>query len=291
MVALQHSPPPVPNHVWVYGNDHSPWVQAVLLGLFEKNIDHTFVTVPPVSVILRSGVMMPMAKIDDGPWIWDSEKILVAIGYDEVKASQRPALSRVFGNEAMRRTDNVWNFWHAFSQSRDGHPSGVRRSWNHFWRAFPVFYFFTLIRVIGRSLPTATKKHLISAFSYFQDQLEPDADFLAGDTPNTADLQLFGLVQMCASVPGASLKVLVEEPKLERLRDWIAAMQSRLATYPRLYSAAHFDPKQPASAIARPFEQFLFWCGAATFILALPVSVAATFYYMRRVRHNGMQRM
>ena len=54
-----------PNHVWLYGNDHSPWVQSVLLGLHEKQIPHTVELAPPLSVFRSSGVLMPAAKIDE----------------------------------------------------------------------------------------------------------------------------------------------------------------------------------------------------------------------------------
>jgi hypothetical protein len=90
-----------PNHVWVYGNDHSPWAQADLLGLHENEIAHTLATIPPLSVFLRSGVLMPAAKIDDGPW----------------------------------------NFWRRFSYARDDHSKLTRRMWKQFWRSFSIFYF------------------------------------------------------------------------------------------------------------------------------------------------------
>ena len=36
---------------------------------------------PPLSVFLNSGVLMPSAKIDDAPWMLDSETILVSLGF------------------------------------------------------------------------------------------------------------------------------------------------------------------------------------------------------------------
>lgn len=60
--------PDTPEHVWVFGGDHSPWVQSVLLGLHEKKIAHTVTTVPPLSVFAKSGILMPAAQSDAGPW-------------------------------------------------------------------------------------------------------------------------------------------------------------------------------------------------------------------------------
>ena len=43
-----------PTHVTVYGNDHSPWVQAVLMGLHDARIPHVLVNAPPLDVFLDS---------------------------------------------------------------------------------------------------------------------------------------------------------------------------------------------------------------------------------------------
>jgi hypothetical protein len=42
-----------PAHVTVYGNDHSPWVQAVLLGLDEADIPWTLVAAPPPGLLFE----------------------------------------------------------------------------------------------------------------------------------------------------------------------------------------------------------------------------------------------
>jgi hypothetical protein len=131
-----------PNHVWVYGNDHSPWVQAALLGLHQEGIAHTLITVPPLSVLRSSGVLMPAAIIAGGAWLLDSERILVEFGFSEVQANERRALRIVFGSGAMRRTDDPWKFWNRFSNARDDHPMIPRRLWNQFWRSFSILYFF-----------------------------------------------------------------------------------------------------------------------------------------------------
>ena len=45
--------------VEVYGADHSPWVQAVLLTLHDKGIEHNLRSVPPCEAFSRWGVFMP----------------------------------------------------------------------------------------------------------------------------------------------------------------------------------------------------------------------------------------
>ena len=278
-----------PNHVWVYGNDHSPWVQAVLLGLQQRGIAHTLVTVPPLSVFLNSGVLMPAARIDFGPWLLDSEKILVELGFSEVEADTRRALLGVFGSGAMRRADDPWKFWRRFSYARDGHPWLSRRLWNQFWRSFSIFYFFTLITMGRRARPGPTPERLARELSFFQDRLVPSAEFLGGGAPDTVDLQLFGLVQMCASIPGPSLAVLRADPTLQRLRGWVESMQRRFSDYSHLYSARDFEPKLPEIEPAPALERLFYWSGAALMWIALPITLLTTLYFARRVRKKGLQ--
>ena len=102
-------------------------MQAVLLGLHDQGIAHTQVTVPPLSVFLTSGVLMPAAKIDDGPWLLDSGRILAELGFSEVRPDESRALLIAFGSSAMRRCDAAWSFWYRFSKARDGHPMLLRR--------------------------------------------------------------------------------------------------------------------------------------------------------------------
>ena len=68
----------------VYGADHSPWVQAVLLGLHAQKHAYTLTTVPPLALLFKSGVMMPAAKTSDTPWLLESADILQQIGFGEV---------------------------------------------------------------------------------------------------------------------------------------------------------------------------------------------------------------
>jgi glutathione S-transferase len=279
-----------PNHVCVYGNDHSPWVQSVLLGLHEKEIAHTLVTVPPLSVFWGTGVLMPAAKIDGGSWLLDSERILVELGFSEVEADAHRALQVVFLNSAMRRADDSWNFWHRFSFARDGHPMVARRLWNHFWRSFSIFYFFTLITIGRRMRPKPTAEELAGEFSYLQEQLVSGADFFGGDVPDTVDLQLFGLVQMCSSIPVPSLAVLQGDPTLERLREWIETMQQRFSGYTHLYSARIFEPKLPEMTRAPALERCFYWSGAALMWIAFPITLPAVLYFARRAREQVQMR-
>ncbi len=276
-----------PPHVWVYGNDHSPWVQAVLLALHERGTHHTNVIAPPLSVFARAGVLMPAARVGSDPWSWESERILVRLGLAEVAPGDRDALRRIFGG-ALERTESTGEFWRRFAWVRDGHPSAWRRHGNQFWRAFSIFYFFTVITIARRRFGTAPSEAVGSGFQHFEDRLASGARFLAGDSPSTVDYQLFGLVQMFCSIPGTSLARLREDPGLPRLRDWVGRMQARAQRYLHLHSGPYFDPRCPAPVRAPFSEQACYALGAVAMWLAFPVSIALTLFLVQRIRRAGL---
>lgn len=282
------TPEAPPRHVRLYGNDHSPWVQAVLLGLHEKRIEHTVDLAPPLPLFVESGVLMPAACIDGGPWTFDSERILGALGFSPVEKDDRRALQTLFGLTALRRTDDLWLFFHRFSFVRADDASLPVRLWDQFWRSFAMFYFFITIRLFGRRFEPPGRDAMVAAFAQWQDRLPSGDAFIAGDAPDTVDLQLFGLVQMCASVPGEADALLRSEPKLDRLRAWISTMQARFADYDHLYTATAFEPRQPEIRPAPPAERFAYWLGLTTMVLAFPVTIPLVLFYVSHIRRKGL---
>ena len=93
-------------HLDVYGQDHSPWVQTVLLGLHDKGISHTLTTVPPPSVFMKSGIMMPAASIDGAPWRLESAEILQQVGFAPISRADVQAIYRAW-NGVRHRTDRA----------------------------------------------------------------------------------------------------------------------------------------------------------------------------------------
>jgi glutathione S-transferase len=277
-----------PEHVWVYGGDHSPWVQSVLLGLHARGIRHTLISVPPLAVFRSSGILMPAARTDDGPWLLDSGRILGELGFSKVEATDGEQLRIVFGS-CFQRGASSWEFWYRWSYMRDEHPRLVRRLWNHVWRTFPVFYFYTLLKLGRRTRPDKTREELGRDFSYWERRLAHAGPFLGGNEPDTLDLQLFGLVQMFGSIPGASLGVLREDPALPRLREWIETMQRRFSSYRHLYTGPYFEPRLAAIERSPLYERPSYWVGAALMWLALPLTLFTVFYFFRRVRRRGLQ--
>ena len=276
-------------HLDVYGLDHSPWVQTVLLGLYEKGVSHTLTTVPPLSVFGRWGVMMPAARVDGGPWQLESAEILRRVGYDPVSAEDMAAIYGAWQG-VTHRADRASRFWHAFSLVRDPHPSLPLRLRNHFLRSFAVLYFFLLIRfmVLARAQPDPD--NFADQFLYWEQKLERSAGaYLGGNEPGILDMLLFGIIQCHCSNPVPPIATLQTDAKLTRMRSWIGAMQERFAGYDHLYSVAYFEPRSAAPRATTRLEQSAFWFGSVLTVALFPITVPLIAFFAIRVPRNGPQ--
>jgi hypothetical protein len=106
--------------VKLYGVNHSPWVQAVLLGLHDRGIEHSLTSIPPIDTFLHSGVMMPAASIDGGPWKLESAELLEELGFDTV-SDEEMQLVRGAWRGVFHRTDSAALFWGNFAKAGDTH--------------------------------------------------------------------------------------------------------------------------------------------------------------------------
>ena len=131
----------------LYGNDHSPWVQAVMLGLHQKGLDGSRSTVPPPEVFLRWGIMMPAASFEGGPWELESRHILHKLGFSEVSDRDMAAIRNTWLG-VLHRADFWTRFWGEFSLASDPSASAPQRLLNNFLRSFTILYFFLLIRFV-----------------------------------------------------------------------------------------------------------------------------------------------
>jgi hypothetical protein len=280
-----------PTSVLVYGGDHSPWVQAVLLGLFERNIPHTVVTIPPLAVFRNSGILMPAASIDGRPWMLQSEDILCELGFQKVSEEDMLAL---FGTlrGGHHRVDSRWRFWVEWSFVRDHHPRRLMRLRNHFLRAFSVLYFQRALKEIAARTKPGTPEAFRRRYSYWEQKLkESPGPFIEGDSPGTQDFMLFGVVQCHASIRVPPIPVLHSDPALPNVRTWIRAMQERFRDYEHLYSGVYFEPRTAPPHPATVLDRLAYWLGAAFIWIAAPVTIPLAGYYQKRVRRRGMLRL
>ena len=262
------------SQVKVYGGNHSPWVQAVLLGLHDKNIDYSLRSIPTLSSFVKSGVTMPAVQINDGSWQLDSAKILEGLGYEAISRADLTSVTHTWQG-VLHRPDNPWNFFRAFSLNHDSHPSLMTRTIRHLLRPFLSIYFFMLIKILVLSGKHKDPDNYADQFLYWEDRLEPNPEgYFGGRSPNIIDFQLFGIIQCHCSIPYAPLiETLQFDPALKKYRDWIARMQLRFAEYPHLFSGGYFQPYSSQPIEASFSEKIAFWFGTLTMVVFFPITI------------------
>jgi len=120
--------------VQVYGISHSPWVQAVLLGLHHGQIEHSLTTLPPLEAFIEDGVAMPAASIDGGRWQYESADILQNLGYDEVTEEEMQHIQSSWRG-VLHRADSIGYFWGGFSLAGDRDENPFLRLIKNFFRS------------------------------------------------------------------------------------------------------------------------------------------------------------
>lgn len=238
----------------------------------------------------KSGIMMPAASIDGGPWRLESAEILLQVGFDPVSREDMRAVYRAW-NGVRHRTDHPLRFWHGFSLATDPHPSLLRRLRNHFLRSFATLYFYLLIRfgvIIGKQ---RDPESFADQFLFWEQRLtESTGPYLGGNEPDILDMMLFGIIQCHCSIPVPPLAALQEDAKLTRMRTWIGTMQERFADYGHLYSGVYFAPHSPPPIRTTLLEQTAFWFGSIFMLAVFPITVALIVFFtmrVRRLRLNG----
>ena len=270
--------------ILLYGNNHSPWVQAIMMALHEKRLGYSRTTVPPLEVFSKWGPMMPAISIDGEPWFLESTDILYRLGYSQVADEDMLAIRQAWTG-VMHRTDYWPRFWGEFSLASDPNPNFARRFANNFLRAFTILYFFILIRFGVFSRGYGDPDNHADAYIHWEDRLaDSNCQFLGGDKPDSEDLLLFGIVQCHCSVPVPTVLALQADSRLPLVRDWIGRMQRRFSDYPSLFSGSYFSPHSAGPERASGIEQFAFWLGSIFWISLLPLTGAVIGYFIHRNR-------
>ena len=275
-----------PKRVELYGQDHSPWVQAVLLGLHERKIAFELTTAPPLPVFFKWGVLMPAARLDGAPWRIESNGLLGAIGFDPATPEEMAAVRKTWLG-VVSRVRRPRRFFAAASRIRDPHSSAIRRLARQFARGFVVVYFFLLLRFVSAARIQPEPDDFADQFLYWERRLaDAGSAFLGGPQPNTCDLFLFGMVQCHCSLPSLPVRVLQNDPRLALTRAWIGSMHVHFAGYPHCYSGAYFEPHLPEPEPAGRSERAAFRAGVGLTILLAPVTVPIIALLALRVRRR-----
>ncbi len=275
----------------IYGQTHSPWVQAALLGAHNKKLDYQLVTATPLQVLFRWGVTMPAAQFDGEAWIRESADILSRMGYSPLADGQMSKIQRAWQG-VLHRPDSAFKFFREFSLAGDPSRSFFRRTLQNFFRSFSAFYFYLLIRSVAILVKPKEPEDFGEQYLYWEQRLsDSKGAFISGQSPDTEDFLVFGVIQCHCSIPVPATVPIINDDRLPGLRNWIESMQSCLGNYPYHYSAKYFGDKQQQPTRASGWDQFCFFFGLATWMISFPISIPAFILCRTRTpRNNGKQR-
>ena len=277
-------------NIKVYGFTHSPWVQAVLLALHDQRIEYDLLLRPPYKVFKKWGVYMPAISIDDGPWEIESTEILVKLGYKPILVEEINAANSAWQG-VLHRTENPFNFFLAFSRGGQVSKSFINNVVNNFLLSFVAFYMFILINLGKARLKQKEPKNFGDQFLYWENLIDSsDGPFIDGNKPGSKDMVMFGMVQCHSSIPVPALDALMNDQRLNNLRQWIDNMQDYFREYPYLYSAKFFKSDIPEANSANLFQIMSFFCGLIVMVLALPITIPLVLILMSRVEKNRLKR-
>jgi hypothetical protein len=276
--------------VKVYGFTHSPWVQAVLLALCDKELEYELYVRPPYEVFKKWGVYMPAVSIDDGPWEIESTEILTKLGYKPILDDELKAANNAWQG-VLHRTDNPFRFFLHFARGGQISRSLVNNTISNFLLSFVAFYMFMLINIGKWRLKQKEPENFGDQFMYWENVLDSsEGPFMDGMKPGSKDLVMFGIIQCHASIPVPALNSLLNDQRLINLRKWVNTMQNYFKEYPHLYTAKFFKSDNPEANSANLFQIVSFFFGLIVIVLAFPITIPLVLILMSRVEKNRIKR-
>ena len=274
----------------VYGFTHSPWVQAVLLALYDKELDYDLYVRPPYDVFKKWGVYMPAVSLDDGPWEIESTQILTKLGYKPILADELKAANNAWQG-VLHRTDNPFRFFLNFARGGQISGSLINNSVNNFLLSFVALYMFILINIGKRTLKQKEPENFGDQFMYWENVLDTSGGpFIDGIKPGSKDFVMFGIIQCHASIPVPALNSLLNDQRLPNLRKWVNTMQEHFKGYPYLYTAGFFKSDIPEPNSSNLFQIVSFFFGLIVMVLAFPITIPLVLILMSRVEKNRIKR-
>ena len=277
-------------NVKVYGFTHSPWVQAVLLALYDKELEYDLHIRPPYDVFKKWGVYMPAVSLDDGPWEIESTEILTKLGYKPILPDEIKAANNAWQG-VLHRTDNPLKFFLHFARGGQISKSLFNNTVSNFLLSFVALYMFILINIGKRRLKQKEPKNFGDQFMYWENVLDSsEGRFMDGMKPGSKDLIMFGIIQCHASIPVPALNSLLNDQRLINLRKWVNTMQNYFKEYPHLYTAKFFKSDIPEANSANLFQIMSFFCGLIVMVLAFPITIPLVLILMSRAEKNRIKR-
>ena len=263
----------------VFGVDHSPWTQAVMLAHADRGIAVQLQPFPSPSYFFKSGLVMPVCWDANGHETADSLLIIQSLMSD-TEADTQDSLEADFTElEALFLT-------YALDRIGSGRRIKFIKGWGGMvdapmtpisiaLRALLCWHFFVLLS-IGRAAlnksrkPHSPEAHLNHRLTAWNARLEK-TPFLGGDAPSASDYGLLGHLEcMSSGLTDWAIPVVADHPELLA---WLQRMHARLEHHDTLYSRRILDAEAGplgAGLVARAW--FTLW--VVLWLVVFPLSLA-----------------
>ncbi len=295
--------------VLVYGSDHSPWVQTVLLALEQRGIPYHVVHFPlSISSYWKRGMIMPTCRWPDGKITSDSFAILAEIDKRYPKPNMEPIipsdqkqvahdqsrLELLFVLYVLTRFawGNKWRFVHAWSQMVPFHPNSLVRFSSHIVRATMTLYFVILIQggiwsQTRKNKPIYKDEHVQRELRIWCERLGTNP-YLGGEQPCYLDFALLGQLQcMSSGLTDFIFPLLQQETSLMH---WLERMHALLHSHRYLHSRRILSPS-PITSSPSIWGVVIFYFGLFTQIVFVPFTFGVLLHAFVIRRNNPARTM
>lgn len=283
--------------VKLYGVEHSPWVQGVLLALTYHGIPTTLTSYPlSMRWWWTSGVVFPALQLEDGSIHPDSFQIYelmeahgVDLGLRQIEPKERlriqAELEHLFSVYALGRciAGKRWRFIKAWSVMRDApatYHGAVCRSvlCNYFWLLIQIG-----IHVAGKRRATPYDLNQIEQLISAWDQKLRESRWLTGEEIGFVDFALWGHVQCMAS--GLTDELLPLLKRYPHLIDWVKRVSSlemsKVSPYAQRLIDDDVEPQEVDLSLS-----VAFWGAWLISIILWPLTLTFIIISLLRRHHN-----
>lgn len=313
--------------IHIYGCNHSPWCQAVLLTLHMKGLNYTSSTLLHPRTVLegyRQGIPSPIrmpAMWYNGKCYYESSNIIELL---DLKHPQKPelfhniseqevarnlrhiselflyALSRVSGKKNLQ-------FWYEWSIQQDRASSQTSKFLARFSCALTTLYFWCFINIARLVLGSWPEKQIQKPIAHFSEMMKKNGGkYLYGSNVTYLDILLLGHFQCMFSGSNGfgalSKEVIPIIDKHPLLWQWLKHMHQyhSLVDYPFMYSRCDQSVmertgEREIGVVAREdfFGQITYWLGVLFFAVFWPFTLVfllvmlGTRFWMNIGKPNG----
>ena len=298
----------MPN-IHIYGLNHSPWVQAVLLTLHMKRLKYSLACLLHPQTILESyrqempsPIRMP-AMWYDGKCIYEATNIIEFLDAkhpqesslfnntkEDVVAKNLQKVSKLFSYALTRVAGSKrWQFWYEWSIVEDNTTSIVEQYLSRLFRPFLVLYFWVLIHLarIFRFHGTWPEESFRNSIAHFSEMIEKNGgEYVKGSHVTYLDIVLLGHFQCMFSgsngLGALSKEVIPIIDQYPNMWKWLKSMHKHplLVDYPFMYSRCDESVIQRTGELEKGgvtsdtiCGKIIYWFGVVFLIIWWPLTL------------------